>query len=285
MLEFGNDEVLLGQGQLAGAATMAVAEDVPEHTHAFIELALVVGGRARHRSPAGARRVRRGDVVMVRPGSWHAYDELEQFVVINAYLQASLVHRELAWLMDFPSLAANLLRAGVSFATVGQESLIRAVNWLHQLEDTGDRAHPMVQLGLTTCALGELVDAEFAAPPLPVALTPAVRSTMARLEEHLEHSWSVDQLARLALISPSGLQRQFVQQVGQSPLEWLRQLRGERAATLLARTDLPIAEIGRRVGWEDPNYMSRRFRMLYGVQPTRYRERFKSPRPGLDVVR
>ena len=94
---------------------MAVAEDVPEHTHAFIELALVVAGRARHRSPAGARRVRRGDVVMVRPGSWHAYDELAQFVVINAYLQASLVHRELAWLMDFPSLAANLLRAGVSF--------------------------------------------------------------------------------------------------------------------------------------------------------------------------
>ena len=43
-------------------------------------------------------------------------------------------------------------------------------------------------------------------------------------------------------------------------MAWLDQLRGEAAARLLVQTDLPVSEIGRTVGWTDPNYASRRFR-------------------------
>ena len=286
MLEVGLDDVLPAGTQLAGAATMVVTEDVPAHTHAFIEIAFVTGGVARHRSPAGGRRVRRGDVVLVRPGSWHAYDQRRDLVVTNAYLRSELVHRELAWLMDYPSVVGSLLRPGVSFATIGEESLVRSVGWLRQLTDLGETTNPIVQLGLTTCALAELTDADFAAPSTPpTVLTPVVRSTMARLEAHPEHPWTLADLAQLALVSPSSLQRQFRQQVDQSPLEWLRQLRGERAATLLARTDLPVSEIGRRIGWEDPNYMSRRFRMIYGVSPSGYRARFQPSRLGAEILR
>ena len=57
-------------------------------------------------------------------------------------------------------------------------------------------------------------------------------------------------------------------------MAWLAALRGERAAALLIETDLPIAEVGRLVGWADPNYASRRFRQLYGVAPAAYRRMF-----------
>lgn len=285
MLEFGADEVLVGRSQGAGAATLQVRADVPEHTHTFIELAFVLAGSARHRSLAGTRRVRRGNVVMVRPGSWHAYDRPDSLVVTNAYLRSGLVHRELAWLMDHPSLATSLLRAGVSFATVDETTLSRAVNWLRQLEDTDTSAHPMVQVGLMTCVLSELVGADFAVEPARLALAPTVRSTMTRLAEHVEHPWTLDELARSASVSPSTLQRQFAQQVGQTPLAWLRQVRGEHAASLLVQTDLPVADIGRRVGWDDPNYMSRRFRAIYGVSPSGYRVQFKASQPGREVLR
>ena len=279
MLEFGIEEVLADSEQPVGAATMTVVADVPGHTHAFIEIAFVVDGRARHSSSAGVRRVERGDVVTVRPGSWHAYDRLEGMVVTNAYVRPELLHRELSWLMDHPPLVAGLLRAGVAFATVGEDVLDRALGWLEQLEALGPAVSPVVQLGLATCALGELSDADFTATSTPAAsITPAVRTTMAVVEVRPEHPWTLAELSGLAMVSASSLQRQFRVQVGQSPMEWLRRLRGERAATLLAQTDLPVAEIGRRVGWEDPNYMSRRFRLLYGVGPSRYRERFQTPR-------
>ena len=46
------------------------------------------------------------------------------------------------------------------------------------------------------------------------------------------------------------------------------------AAGLLVTTDDSVAEIGRIVGWADPNYASRRFRQIYGSTPTDYRSRF-----------
>jgi AraC family L-rhamnose operon transcriptional activator RhaR len=200
-------------------------------------------------------------------------------VVTNAYLRSALVHRELAWLVDQPSLVSGLLRAGVSFGSVDEPTLVRVVGWLDRLQSLGEEAPTPVQLGLVTCALGELVDTVLdEAAGESWAVGSVVRETMAVLEQHPEHPWTVIELARLAMVSPSSLQRLFKAQVGRSPLEWLRQLRGERAATLLAQSELPIAEIGRRVGWEDPNYMSRRFRMIYGVQPSVYRDRFQAAR-------
>jgi AraC family L-rhamnose operon transcriptional activator RhaR len=41
-----------------------------------------------------------------------------------------------------------------------------------------------------------------------------------------------------------------------------------------------VSEIGRAVGWPDPNYAARRFRATYGMSPTEYRRRFAFTAPG-----
>ncbi|WP_207101751.1 helix-turn-helix transcriptional regulator, partial [Paracoccus shandongensis] len=46
------------------------------------------------------------------------------------------------------------------------------------------------------------------------------------------------------------------------------------ARRLLAFTRLPIAEIGHRLGFDDPPYFSRRFRVATGQSPSEYRGRF-----------
>jgi AraC-like DNA-binding protein len=40
-----------------------------------------------------------------------------------------------------------------------------------------------------------------------------------------------------------------------------------------------VAEIGRAVGWSDPNYAARRFRATHGLSPTEYRRRFTFAAP------
>ncbi|MFE1793688.1 helix-turn-helix domain-containing protein, partial [Streptomyces sp. NPDC059525] len=52
---------------------------------------------------------------------------------------------------------------------------------------------------------------------------------------------------------------------------YLLGIRLTRAKELLARTDLPVAGIARRVGYEDPAYFSRLFSRRVGMAPVRFR--------------
>ncbi len=74
--------------------------------------------------------------------------------------------------------------------------------------------------------------------------------------------------------------RLFRARMGQSPSEWLNAYRMNRAAALLADTDLKIGEIARSVGFEDPLYFSRRFCKTLGVSPSAYR---RAHGAGLDL--
>lgn len=74
-------------------------------------------------------------------------------------------------------------------------------------------------------------------------------------------------------------------QEGELPLvgprfEYLLGIRLSRAKELLARTDVPVAGMARRVGYEDPAYFSRLFSRRVGMAPVRFRAQ-QSGRPPL----
>jgi AraC family transcriptional activator of pobA len=48
----------------------------------------------------------------------------------------------------------------------------------------------------------------------------------------------------------------------------------QEACRLLAFTQLSVAEVGYRLGYSDPSYFSRRFRVVQGQTPSLYRQRF-----------
>jgi AraC-like DNA-binding protein len=70
---------------VAGERLELVA-DVAVHSHAFFEIAVVVGGRGVHVSAAGEVELAPDSVVVLRPGEWHGYVDCAGLVVRNAYL-------------------------------------------------------------------------------------------------------------------------------------------------------------------------------------------------------
>lgn len=102
---------------------------------------------------------------------------------------------------------------------------------------------------------------------------PANRLDVVLSHMHLEYSrpWSVDELARLAKLSTSQFYRCFRQQIGSSPIDWLRRRRISEAKRMLAETDTPIHTIAKSVGYEDPFYFSRDFKRAVGLAPRSYR--------------
>lgn len=55
---------------------------------------------------------------------------------------------------------------------------------------------------------------------------------------------------------------------GEGPGAFLRRERMQQAAALLARGDLPVAEVGRLVGYADPTVFGRVFRRTHGCAPS-----------------
>jgi len=257
------------------ASSHHVREAVRPHVHDFLELAVLTYGSAGHRTAAGLSRLEPGDVVVIRPGSWHAYElpgELESFGVLNAYVGSELVHGQLAWLLDYPQLARLLLFGGRLAGPLPAERRQRVTGWLMQLSEEQAARDVNIKAALLGCILVELSRALAAEPDAGgPRIGPPVRRAMQCLADDLTHGWSMTELAELAGVSASSLYRQFRLQLGSGPVEWLTRSRAERAAALLTQTDLPVAAIGRRVGWSDPSYASRRFAQVYGMAPTAYR--------------
>jgi transcriptional regulator GlxA family with amidase domain len=91
------------------------------------------------------------------------------------------------------------------------------------------------------------------------------------LRRRLAEPWTLALLAEEVHLSRSQLARAFDVTVGMSPMAYLRHMRVERMAGLLASTDLSIAEVARSVGWTDPNYASRCFHAAHGISPSEFR--------------
>jgi AraC family L-rhamnose operon transcriptional activator RhaR len=97
------------------------------------------------------------------------------------------------------------------------------------------------------------------------------------LRTRIAEPWTLSLLSEEVHLSRSQLVRAFDITVGMSPMAYLRKMRVERMARLLASTDLSVAEVARSVGWTDQSYASRRFHAHYGVSPTEYRRRQMAP--------
>ena len=105
----------------------------------------------------------------------------------------------------------------------------------------------------------------------PSPVSDLVQSAISLLETHYSSTWTMSELARRLSISTSHLHRVFSQEIGMAPHEFLTRTRVAKAKTLLAGTDLQVADVASSVGITDPNYFSRMFRKHAGKPPTAYR--------------
>lgn len=86
---------------------------------------------------------------------------------------------------------------------------------------------------------------------------------------------TLDELARVACLSPNHLLRSFRQVFGQTPHQHLTGVRLAEARHLLADTDRPVTEICLAVGFQSLGSFSWLFRRRVGLSPDAYRRQFR----------
>lgn len=100
------------------------------------------------------------------------------------------------------------------------------------------------------------------------------RSPIKIVREHLEtyyaENFTLEQLARIANLSPFHLLRVFRQEVGLPPHAYLNQVRVTHAKTLLSQ-GMPIAQVAFESGFVDQSHFTKKFKHIIGVTPRQYR--------------
>ncbi|POX40336.1 AraC family transcriptional regulator [Streptomyces sp. Ru73] len=81
-------------------------------------------------------------------------------------------------------------------------------------------------------------------------------------------------------MTPAELRTAVRRGAGCSPKDYLLGIRLGRAKELLAATELPVAAVARRVGYDDPAYFSRLFTRRVGTAPVRFRRQQGRTVPG-----
>jgi AraC-like DNA-binding protein len=99
------------------------------------------------------------------------------------------------------------------------------------------------------------------------------------MHKHLHEPLSVDQLAVMAGLSKTHYIRLFGRRFNISPYQMLTHMRLQEARVLLEKSDLPIAEICRRCGYQTSSHFAAIFRREVGLVPMRYRIKIRKANP------
>ncbi len=102
--------------------------------------------------------------------------------------------------------------------------------------------------------------------------TSTVEQAKNYIREHFDKDISLDDVSRTVNISPYYFSKIFKEETGENFIEYLTNVRIERAKELLNSSEYTMKEICSMCGYSDPNYFSRSFKKNVGVTPTEYKE-------------
>lgn len=99
-----------------------------------------------------------------------------------------------------------------------------------------------------------------------------ISAAMRHMERHLDTKIAIEELAEIANMSASAFHRAFKEVSGESPLQYLKQLRLNTARNLMAYKGEPAYLAARHVGYESATQFSREFKRFFGLPPSRISE-------------
>lgn len=95
------------------------------------------------------------------------------------------------------------------------------------------------------------------------------------IKKHYNENLSINGLAELYNMSPNYFSSVFKKELDQSAVNYITEVRMEKAREYLKDTDLSVIEIAENVGYEDSQYFFRVFKKNTGITPLQYRQQYR----------
>lgn len=214
-----------------------------------------------------------GDFVFLAPGIDHrVYSELEsdpQTLLLCGYCVFDAVENDI------------LLRALPRFVLLQRDQmeqwpwLIRTLEHLSAEYMSAAPGSDLTVNKLTEVLLVQLLRADFGRDE-EVGIVAALRDkriarALRAIHENPGGHWTLESAAREASMSRSGFARRFKEVLETNFFDYLTRLRMRNARQLLGTTNLPVADIGEKVGYQSDLSFVKAFKKLHGKTPRAYR--------------
>jgi Response regulator containing CheY-like receiver domain and AraC-type DNA-binding domain len=102
-------------------------------------------------------------------------------------------------------------------------------------------------------------------------LSSIVVKAQAYIYKNFSRDITLEDVSKEVTVSPNYFSRLFKEETGRNFIDYLTELRIERAKELLRDSSSANKEICYQIGYSDPNYFSRIFKRVVGVTPTEYK--------------
>jgi two-component system response regulator YesN len=116
--------------------------------------------------------------------------------------------------------------------------------------------------------------AGLATPPEERLQRDLIQRVREYLGEHYTRDVTLNEVAGRFYVSAPYLSRRFREKTRLTFVQYLEDIRTERARDLLGASRASIADIGEQVGYMDSAYFAKVFRKKYPLSPSDYREHF-----------
>ncbi|WP_240414467.1 AraC family transcriptional regulator [Paenibacillus periandrae] len=255
------------QLQLLWTARIDYAEgsrvDAHQHTD-FEQLFIVLSGAGVVQSGAESSAIQEGSAFLFKRGVSHSFQFMDETVTLD--FKFRLLDRAIQ--QAFMSVQASCLCQGTHLSEIKQWYKLS----LQRLKYPDSVLPLRIEAGFKSTLVSLLLGNAAAQPPDSTVLANIDddEPIAAYLRSNLAEKITLDQLSRRFGYNPNYLIRIFNAKTGLTPIQYLQEIRLQKATEYLEFTALPISEIAERVGWSLP-YFSKMIKQRVGLSPSQYR--------------
>lgn len=264
------DELDLSPPKLTGVATYPPGATFGPRQTRDHEFVWVIEGEVEYQRDGATVPAGPGSILLCRPGGTDAFRWDDRRPTRHGYFHFEVRALPPYWppagrwpLVRHPAkgdVLRPLFRHLLTWADRGDPLLLRAT-----------MAHM-----LASFVTGEISTRDVPSSPLPPPVERAHALIQTRIEKDPAFPLTLPELARHAHVSPEHLCRLFKSSTGRSPVETVRLARLDRAAVLLARTNISVSEVATACGFASPYHFSRRFKEAFGSPPRELRKEIRA---------
>lgn len=266
-------EHTLKEGEIYFACTTC-AKPYPLHWHSFYEIEYIAEGRGVEVLNGTSIDIKPGTLHVLTPSDFHEFTSvLEPIVMYKFAFTPDLVDRDASAPLYSRDRAPLLYLEGSERALI--ESFLEAIESSKKCITDSVEFQKILRRQLESVILTAvaITDSEESARAVVLPrYNDSVYKVIDLIHKSFTRPLTLDELASEVYLSPSYVCRRFRAAVGMSIGDYIKRLRMDLAAKLLATTDTSVTAICYEVGFSSASTFSLEFKRIYGVSPIQYRK-------------
>lgn len=266
------DIFFAGESVVIFKKTTSNQEEVPPHTHDFIELVYVCSGEAAQAVDSKTKNVGRGELVCIHPGQVHESHNIVKTTYIEILIKPEIMNTAMSQLHINPAYYLSNPKIILPFTVISKNNIYFIESLISNMLTEYKNKAPGYQdiLYNSICILISLIIRQSEAHTSKI--NRISKEVIDYIDAHFREDLTLEMLAEKNYLSPKYFSHLFKKTFDMTLTEYIHRKRITEGQHLLINTDLSISAISESLGWKNDNYFYNKFKKICHITPHEYRK-------------